>query len=147
MTNRHIAFIIKDQSPLMMHVDQTVQHACQAMFERRVGAVLIIDDTQKLQGIFTGRDATHALARGGDVSAVKLVDAMTAAPDTIAPDKRAIDALRAMSDGGYRHLPVVAGGKVIGIVSRGDFEGLELDSFEEETSLWERIRLSRDAPS
>lgn len=65
---------------------------------------------------------------------------MTAAPDTIAPDKRAIDALRAMSDGGYRHLPVVAGGKVIGIVSRGDFEGLELDSFEEETSLWERIR-------
>lgn len=62
LTNRHIAFIIKDQNPLMMHVDQTVQHACQAMFERRVGAVLIIDDTQKLQGIFTGRDATRAVA-------------------------------------------------------------------------------------
>lgn len=139
MANRRIAFIIKDQNPLMMRADDSVQHACQAMCERGVGAVLIIDAAQQLRGIFTGRDAAQVLANGGDAAAVKLADAMTAEPDAIAPDKRAIDALRAMSDGGYRHLPVVEGDTVVGIVSRSDFRGLELDRLEEEISLWERI--------
>ncbi len=140
MTNRDIAFIVKDQNPLMMRSDDTVQRACQAMCERKVGAVLVTDAKEHLEGIFTGRDAAHAMAQGGDAPAVKLADAMTPKPDTIAPDKRAIDALRAMSDGGYRHLPVVDGGKVVGIVSRGDFKGLELDRLEGETSLWETLR-------
>lgn len=139
MTNRNIAFIVKDQNPLMMRDNDTIQRACQAMCERRVGAVLIVDAEQRLRGIFTGRDAAQALARADDASTVKLVEAMTANPDTIAPDKRAIDALWAMSLAGYRHLPVVDDGKVIGIVSRGDFQGLELDRFEDETVLWERI--------
>ena len=38
-----------------------------------------------------------------------------------------------------RYLPVVVDGKVVGIVSRSDFKGLELDQFEDEQSLWERI--------
>lgn len=139
MTNRDIAFIVKDQNPLTMRADDTVQRACQAMCERKVGAVLVTDARQHLQGIFTGRDAAQVMARGGDAPAVTLADAMTASPDTIAPDKRAIDALHAMADGGYRHLPVVDGAKVIGIVSRGDFKGLELDRLEEETALWETI--------
>jgi hypothetical protein len=41
-----------------------------------------------------------------------------------------------MEDGRYRHMPIVDNGKVVGIVSRYDFSGLELD---EETGLWERI--------
>ena len=52
---------------------------------------------------------------------------------------RAIEALRLMEDGRYRHLPIVAEGRVIGIVSRFDFSGLELDRLNEETGLWERI--------
>ena len=44
-----------------------------------------------------------------------------------------------MSDGGYRHIPVVADGKVVGILSRRDFKGLELDKFEDRQNLWERI--------
>ena len=60
-------------------------------------------------------------------------------PDSIASERNAIEALRMMSDGGYRHLPVVVGGRVVGIVSRGDFKGLELDRFEDEVTLWERI--------
>lgn len=139
MTNRDMAFIVKDQNPLMLRADDSVQHACQAMCERRVGAVLVVDAGRHLKGIFTGRDAAQVMARGGNAPAVKLADAMTATPDTIAPDKLAVDALRAMSDGGYRHLPVVDGGKVVGIVSRGDFKDLEFERLEDETSLWERI--------
>ena len=139
MTNRDIAFIVKDQNPLMMRSSDTVQRACQAMCERKVGAVLVTDAEGHLEGIFTGRDAAYVMAQGGDAPAVKLADAMTPKPDTITPDKRAIDALRAMSDNGCRHLPVVDGRTVVGIVSRGDFKGMELDRLEEETSLWETI--------
>ena len=139
MTNREIAFIVRNQEPLVMHMSDTVQAACAAMCSRSVGAVLVTDTHQHLKGIFTGRDAARVLARGGDAAEVHLRDAMTRNPDTIAPDHKAIDALRAMSDGGYRHLPVVDGEKVLGIVSRGDFKGLELDRLEEETGLWERI--------
>lgn len=139
MNNRKIAFIINEQNPLMMAANKTVQQACKSMWKRRVGAVLVTGDKRRLVGIFTGRDAVRALAAGRNSAQTTLTDAMTPDPDTITPERTAIDALRAMSDGGYRHLPVVADGKILGIVSRGDFKGLELGRLEDETQLWERI--------
>jgi CBS domain-containing protein len=65
---------------------------------------------------------------------------MTPNPVTITPQRRAIDALRAMSDGGFRHLPVVENGAIWGVVSRGDFKGMEIDHLDEETHLYECIR-------
>lgn len=138
MTNRCLGYIVKDQEPLIQPPGGTVQDACRAMWKRRVGAVLVAQNG-RLMGIFTGRDAVRTLAEGRDPAHTFLVDVMTSNPDTIAPELTAIDALRAMSDGGYRHLPVVDAGKVVGIVSRGDFKGLELDRLEEEECLWERI--------
>lgn len=55
------------------------------------------------------------------------------------PSHTAIEALRLMQDARCRHLPIVHEGKVVGIVSRGDFRGLELDRLDEETGLWERM--------
>ena len=69
----------------------------------------------------------------------KLAAVMTRDPDTMPPGKTAIDALRLMEDGRYRHVPIVDDGKVVGIVSRFDFSGIELDRLDEETGLWERI--------
>ena len=57
----------------------------------------------------------------------------------MAPGSTAIEALRLMRDGGYRHLPVVEGERIVGVVSRGDFRGLERDRLDEETGIWERI--------
>ena len=139
MTNRKLALIVKDQNPLVMAASQTVQQACRRMWERRVGAVLVTGENQRLAGIFTGRDAVRTLAECKNSGETTLAEAMTPDPDTIAPERTAIDALRAMSDCGYRHLPIVADGKILGIVSRGDFQGLELDRLEDETHLWERI--------
>lgn len=141
MTTRHVAFIIKQQDPLVLPPEASVQQACECMWQRRVGAVLVAGPGHRLLGIFTGRDAVHALAEGRDPLRTELASVMTREPQTIAPERTAIDALRAMGDGGFRHLPVVEKGDVIiGIVSRGDFRGLELDRFETETALWERIR-------
>ncbi|MCC6868571.1 MAG: CBS domain-containing protein [Burkholderiales bacterium] len=138
MTQRSLAFIVRNQDPLTLPPDATVQQACRQMWERRVGAVLVTD-AGKLVGIFTGRDAVRALAGGQLPAETRLATAMTAAPDTIGPGATAIDALRRMSDAGFRHLPIVDGGRIVGIVSRGDFKGVELGRLEDETSLWERI--------
>ena len=139
MTTRNLALIVKDQDPLTMAASEAVQQACQRMWERRVGAVLVTDANHRLVGIFTGRDAVRAHAEGKNPAETTLSSTMTPSPDTISPERNAIEALRAMSDGGYRHLPIVGDGRILGVVSRGDFTGIELDHLERETHLWERI--------
>ena len=140
MTYRKLAYIVKDQDPLVLGAHETVQLACQCMKERRAGSVLVLDEQQRLSGIFTGRDAVRALAEGKDAAATILALVMTPHPTTISPDSLAIEALRKMNDGGFRHLPVVEGGTIWGVVSRGDFKGVEIDQLEDEEHLWQCIR-------
>jgi CBS domain-containing protein len=118
----------------------TVKDACRQMRDRRVGAVLVTDAGQRLIGVFTGRDAVgRVLAEGKSSARTKLADVMTPDPTVIDPGRTAIEALRLMRDSGFRHLPVIDKGRVVGIVSRGDFRGLEQARLDEETGLWERI--------
>jgi CBS domain-containing protein len=129
MTNRKLAYIVKDQKPLVQAAHETAQQACQSMCERRAGSVLVIDDRQRLCGIFTGRDAVRLLADGKNAVTTPVEQAMTPNPVTIAPHKRAIEAMKAMIGGGFRHVPVVDNERVCGVVSRGDFKGMELEEF------------------
>lgn len=138
MLNRRLGYIVRDQKPLLMKPTDTVQKACQDMRARHVGSALVVDDHGHLLGIFTGRDAVKLLANG-KAGASTLEHAMTAHPVTVSPEQKAIDALRAMSDGGFRHLPVIDRDRVVGIVSRADFKGQELDRLDEEEGLAERI--------
>lgn len=138
MINRRLGYIVRDQNPLLMPASESVRKACEVMREKHVGSVLVVDEHEKLLGIFTGRDAVRVLAQGKS-GAVTLEHAMTANPVTINPEQKAIDALRAMSDGGFRHVPVVQRGRIVGVVSRADFKGIEIDRLDEEETLAERI--------
>ena len=138
MKNRILGYIVRDQEPLLMPPTETVQKACECMRERHVGSVLVVDEHQRLVGIFTGRDAVRLLAKGKS-SRLALQEAMTTRPVTVTPDQKAIDALRAMSDGGFRHVPVVERGRIVGVVSRADFKGEEIERLDEEEVLAERI--------
>src|SRR5690606_5520616 len=97
------------------------------------------DKRHRLKGIFTGRDTVRVLAKAKNAAATRLSKAMT--PDTAAlpPESQAIEALRAMNDGGFRHVPVVDNGKILGVVSRNDFTGGEIDRLDEEEHLTECI--------
>jgi CBS domain-containing protein len=139
MTNRSMSEIVRRQKPLTMRPDARVGEACREMDARGFGAVLVTDEKGRLVGIFTGRDAVRCLGRHKDAAALRLSEVMTREPQTLPPGSTAIEALRLMHDGGFRHMPVVADGVVVGIVSRGDFRGLELDRLDEETGIWERI--------
>jgi CBS domain-containing protein len=137
---RKMSDIVRNQDPVTLPPSATVREACQSMRDRRVGAVLVTEGDRSLVGIFTGRDAVHrVLAEGNDPTRTILGDVMTREPDTIPSGKIAIEALRLMEDGRYRHLPIVDDGRVVGIVSRFDFSGMELDRLDEETGLWQRI--------
>lgn len=138
MINRRLGYIVRDQDPLLMQAADTVQDACEAMRARHVGSVLVVDERGQLLGIFTGRDAVKLLAKGKG-GGTALEHAMTPHPITVLPEQKAIDALRVMSDGGFRHVPVVERGRIVGIVSRADFKGQELDRLDEEEALAERI--------
>jgi len=138
--NREMAEIIRNQNPLTLQPDATVQEACHRMHQRKVGAVLVTNEAGELVGIFTGRDAVRVVAEGKSGATTPLQHVMSKNPDCLPPRHTAIDALRLMRDGGYRHVPVVEEGIVIGIVSRGDFRGLEQDRLDEETGIWERMR-------
>jgi CBS domain-containing protein len=131
--------IIRNQTPLTLPPTATVQEACKRMHERRVGAVLVTDAKRALIGIFTGRDAVRFLAAAKDPTNTTLRAAMTREPQAMPPGRTAIEALRLMQDGGFRHVPVVERGVVVGIVSQGDFRGLEHDRLDVETGFWERI--------
>lgn len=76
MSNRKLAYIVKDQKPLALGMDGTVAHACRLMWGRRAGSVLVMDSKDCLVGIFTGRDAVRLLADGKTARAY-LMQAMT----------------------------------------------------------------------
>jgi CBS domain-containing protein len=140
MTNRKIENIVKGQKLQILPGNATVQQACQCMSECGVGSVLVVDEQSQLKGIFTGRDAVRTLAQGKNGATITLAQAMTPNPVTISPEKRAIDALRTMDTLGFRHLPVVENGRIVGIVTRGLFQGMEIDQLDLEIHLWECIR-------
>jgi CBS domain-containing protein len=136
---RSLGSIVTGQKPAVGHTDETVHDTCRVMRRRKSGSVLVLDKQERLAGIFTGRDAVRILARAKDPAATRLSRAMTRDPVTIAADSNAIEALRLMDTHGFRHLPVIDESVVLGVVSRSDFTGIELDRLEEEQHLWESI--------
>ena len=108
------------QTLATISADVTVRHAAQLMAERHIGAVLITADG-RLEGIFTERDVLNKIvAPGRDPETVQGGEVMTRNPDTVSPDATALDTLIRMQTKGYRHVPVVDDGELIGIVSVRD---------------------------
>ena len=139
MLRKIIPDVIRDQKPVHLAGSATVREAAELMHLRNVGSVLVMDES-RLEGILTERDVVQrVVAAGRQPDETRLEEVMTRNPGTIRPEATAMDALRLMNDGGYRHLPVVDKGQVLGVVSRRDFLGAEKARLEEETAVWERI--------
>jgi CBS domain-containing protein len=138
---RNLSEIVSRTKPFTLPASATVREACCEMRDRRIGAVLVTNRSGRLLGIFTGRDAVgRVVAAGKSAAKTKLSSVMTADPVTMTPDMTAIDALRLMWDGGFRHIPIIEDDQLVGIVSRTDFQSEERGRLEEERNLWETIR-------
>ncbi len=137
---RRMNDIVCYQNPVTLPPTATVKQAANAMHKHRVGAVLVVNEDGTLCGIFTGRDAVgRGLAAAKDPTETVLPDVITYNPDFLPPHSKVIEAMRLMEDGGFRHVPVVKEGKLLGVVSKGDFQGLETAQMDHESVLWEVV--------
>ncbi len=100
--------------------DDTVYDAIAEMADRRVGALLVIEN-QALVGIISERDyARKVILQGLSSRDTKVREIMTASPVTVTPEATVEDCMRVMTHHHVRHLPVLDRGRVLGVVSIGD---------------------------
>jgi CBS domain-containing protein len=99
----------------------TVGQVLQQLSTRRIGAVLVIDRLDRVAGIVSERDIVHALATHG-APALELAasEVMTRNVVTCDPDDSIDHVMESMTQGRFRHLPVVQRGELLGLVSIGD---------------------------
>lgn len=129
-----VAAILENRPDQVVTVERgrPVREVVALLAERRIGAVPVMDGAS-VAGIMSERDVIYCLAReGAAVLDWPVEKIMTAPAITVAPDERALDALTLMTGRRVRHLPVIDGGRMIGIVSIGDLVKYRLDKIETE---------------
>lgn len=140
MPTRLISNIIAGRPLVSGTTDMTVRAACRLMAEKKIGALLLVDNN-RIAGIFTERDALNKVLAGGldpDSTQVSLV--MVKDPQTIRADKPLGYALQFMADGGFRHVPVVdADGTPLGMVSARDALGNDMVQLERDLKFREHL--------
>ena len=119
---RHLAVreIMSDGAICQAPPGTSVRAACRLMAAHHCGSVLGTE-RGRLLGIFTSGDLVRrVLAPGHDPSLALLAEVMTKEPDTIRPRESVDEAIRRMDECGYRHLPVVEAGALVGMVALRD---------------------------
>ena len=98
----------------------TLREAARQMAERRVGAAVVVDPDEQGPGIITERDILDSIGAGQDPDTERVCDHLTPDPRFASPEWSLEQAAAAMVRGGFRHLIVVDGGEVKGVVSVRD---------------------------
>lgn len=104
--------------------EESLDAAADRMSWHQVGALPVFEG-QRLVGIITERDLTAALAEGADPVTTLVADYMTAAPEVLQADGELTDAAGVMLELGVRHLPIVQGGRLVGMLSMRDILAAE----------------------
>ena len=99
--------------------ETTLQDVSEAMLTAKVGSVGVVEG-RELAGIITERDVLRAAAEGCDTAREIVRDWMTADPDVFSPDVDVREAAEWLLETGYRHMPVMEDGELLGIVSIKD---------------------------
>jgi citrate synthase len=102
---------------------ETIAAASASMADHAVGSVVVVDGERPI-GILTERDLVRFSATGVAAGDTKVSEWMTAPANCIAPELSVQEAMASLADHGYRHLPVVEGDRLVGIVSLRDLMGV-----------------------
>lgn len=145
MLNRSISDVLRGRFVVWLPPEATAQDAAKAMSARHVASVAVEGDGGRLVGIFTERDMLdRVVAPGRDPATTPLSAVMTRNPVTIDLRQSVQRALHEMKENDLRHLPVMEGDQVVGVVSIRDFisdEVAEVDhEFAARLTLWETLR-------
>lgn len=117
-------------NPVVISPSKTLRDAAKLMAKEHVGA-LIVQDKDKIAGIVTEQDIVRkAVAKLGNPSLKKIKDVMVKNLITVTPDEDIFEALRIMRDENIRHLPVMSGDRMVGLVTMKDILRIEPDLYE-----------------
>lgn len=109
----------------------TVLDAVHLMTQKKIGCVCVTEN-EKLVGIFTERDVLRKVVEAGlDARKTPVADVMTRNPETLTSKDRMAFALNKMHVGGFRHIPIVEGHKLTGIISIRDIADFIVEMFPE----------------
>jgi len=98
-----------------------VSEAAKILADRKIGTVVVSQDGLRADGILSERDIVRVLAqRGGAILNDRVDTYMTAKLVTCGRDASADEVLRLMTDGRFRHMPVVEDGQLVGLITQGD---------------------------
>jgi CBS domain-containing protein len=120
-----VASKVMSRNLLTVSPDVSLREVAERMVSRDVGAALVTQG-ERLVGILTERDVLRAVARGTPESTA-VADLMTSDPETMEPDESTEHAAVLMIHGGFRHLPVVEGEEVVGMLSIRDLMRVVLE--------------------
>lgn len=112
--------------------DTRLFDAVRRLGEKRIGALLVVDEG-RIAGIMSERDVIYCLCdHGAEALDWPVGKAMTSPAITVSPDTEVLTALALITQRRIRHLPVVEGGEILGIVSIGDLVKYRMDRIEAE---------------
>ena len=123
----------KGRTVATIRPDETVGAVVQALISRNIGALVVSEDGESVDGIISERDIVHGLAdRGADLLLHSVGGVMTRPVVTCDPADTVEKLMAEMTNRRIRHFPVVQGGRLCGIVSIGDVVKNRLDEVEYE---------------
>lgn len=112
---------------------ETLHHAVEVLRDKRIGALVVTDAAGALVGILSERDIVRKLAdTPGKTLPQKVEDVMTTKVTTCAPEDTLVVVLRRMTDGRFRHMPVVDDDGLVGMLTIGDVVNYRLVALEHE---------------
>lgn len=112
---------VMTHDPVALSASTPVTEAAQAMRDSDIGDVIVLDDGNQVCGIVTDRDiAVQVVADNRDASSTKLGEICSRDVATLEPTASVSEAVRLMSERAVRRIPIVDGGRPVGIVSLGD---------------------------
>ena len=124
---------VKGDNVVTVPPETDVRRLLEVLAEHRIGAVVVSADGRSVAGIVSERDIVRALAaRGADVLTEPVTAIQTTDVRTISPDASLADVERLMTDGRFRHVPVMVNGALHGVVSIGDVVKNRIDELEAE---------------
>jgi CBS domain-containing protein len=138
-----VSKVMRKRKLVIAKPQASVLQVAKRMAKRNVGAVLVLDDSG-LVGILTERDVVFRVVGAGlDPRATRVAEVMTREPVTIGPERPFGQALAIMHREGFRHLPVVDRGAVLGIVSARSALDPDLEEFASEARRREHYHAMR----
>lgn len=113
----------------------TLKDAVDVLGEKNIGAVIVKNSAGEVTGILSERDVVRRIRTDGPgVLARTVAECMTPSPFTCSPEATLDEILEKMTKKRIRHLPVVDGGRLIGVISIGDVVKLKIDNAEREAA-------------